>query len=115
MFSCRELLERLYERFNAHDVEGALATMHQDVVWANGLEGGHVHGHDGVRDYWTRQWAMMDSRAQPTSVSCREDGTAYVEVHLNARDLNGKTLFDEKAGHLFEIEDGLVKRFDTRK
>jgi hypothetical protein len=32
-------------------MEAAVATMHPDVAWANGLEGGHVHGHDGVRDY----------------------------------------------------------------
>ena len=28
MSSCRELLERLYDGFNAHDMEAALATMH---------------------------------------------------------------------------------------
>ena len=49
MPSDTELLERLYDRFNARDIEAALATMHPDVIWANGLEGGHVHGHDGVR------------------------------------------------------------------
>ena len=114
MPSDTELLERLYDRFNARDMEAALATMHPDVIWANGLEGGHVHGHDGVRDYWTRQWAMMDSRAEPTGFSIGEDGTAYVEVHLTARDLNGNALFDEKAGHVFQIEDGLIRRFDIR-
>ena len=61
MPSDTELLEHLYDRFNARDMEAALATMHRDVVWANGLEGGHVYGHDGVREYWTQQWAMIDS------------------------------------------------------
>ena len=36
-------------------IEAALATMHTDVTWANGLEGGHVRGHDGVRAA-TRSW-----------------------------------------------------------
>ena len=40
MPSDRELLVHLYDRFNARDMEAVLATMHQDVVWANGLEGG---------------------------------------------------------------------------
>jgi hypothetical protein len=35
-----ELLERLYERFNARDMEAVLATMHPDVIWPNGMEGG---------------------------------------------------------------------------
>jgi SnoaL-like domain len=100
MPSDRELLERLYDRFNARDLEAELATMYTDVTWANGLEGGHVRGHDGVRDYWTRQWEMLDSRAEPIGFSIGEDGTAYVEVHVTARDLNGNVLLDEKAGHV---------------
>jgi hypothetical protein len=40
MPSDAELLEHLYDRFNARDMEAALMTMHRDVVWANGLEGG---------------------------------------------------------------------------
>ena len=60
MPSDTDLLEHLYDRFNARDMEAVLAMIRRDVVWANGLEGGHVYGHDGVRDYWTRQWSMMD-------------------------------------------------------
>ena len=52
-----ELLRRLYERFNARDMETLLSAMQEDVIWANGMEGGHVHGREGVRSYWTRQWA----------------------------------------------------------
>ncbi len=109
-----ELLEHLYDRFNARDMEAVLAIMHRDVVWANGLEGGHVYGHDGVRDYWTRQWAMIDSRAEPIGFSIDEDRTVNVEVHLTARDLNGNLLFDKIGGHIFRIEDGLIRRFDIR-
>ena len=74
MPSDTELLEHLYDRFNARDMEAVLATMHQDVVWANGLEGGHVYGRDGVRDYWARQWAMIDSHAEPVGFSISADG-----------------------------------------
>jgi ketosteroid isomerase-like protein len=42
-----ELLRRLYQRFNAHDIPAVLTLLHQDVMWANGMEGGHVHGHEG--------------------------------------------------------------------
>jgi ketosteroid isomerase-like protein len=109
-----ELLEHLYDRFNARDMDAVLATMHPEVIWANGLEGGYVHGHDGVRTYWARQWAAMDSRAEPTSVSTGEAGTVHVAVHLTARDLTGTLLFDTRAVHIFQMEDGLIKRFDIR-
>jgi hypothetical protein len=59
-----------------------------------GLESGYVYGHDGVRTYWTRQWATMDSRAEPIGFSIGEARTVQVEVHLTARDLTGNLLFD---------------------
>jgi hypothetical protein len=44
MASDRELLERLHDRFNARDMEAALATMDTDVTWANGLVRGMSAG-----------------------------------------------------------------------
>jgi ketosteroid isomerase-like protein len=109
-----ELLIHLYDRFNARDMETVLAGLHEDVVWANGMEGGHVHGRDGVRDYWTRQWAMINPRVEPVGFSVGSDGEAVVEVHQVVRSLEGEVLVDQMVGHIFRIEDGLVKRFDIR-
>jgi ketosteroid isomerase-like protein len=114
MPSDKEILERVYDRFNARDVDAVLTALHRDVVWANGLEGGYVHGHDGVRDYWTRQWAMIDSHARPVGFSIGADGTIAVDVHLTARDLDGNVVFDKMGVHVFRIEDGLITRFDIR-
>lgn len=35
-------LERMYDRFNAQDVDGVLVALSEDVTWANGMDGGHV-------------------------------------------------------------------------
>jgi ketosteroid isomerase-like protein len=115
MPSDTELLERMYDRFNARDIDAALMSMHRDVVWANGLEGGYVHGRDGVRAYWTRQWATIDSRAKPVGFSAGADGTIAVDVHLTARDRKGNLVFDKMAVHIFRIQDGLITRFDIRE
>jgi ketosteroid isomerase-like protein len=109
-----ELLKDLYDRFNARDLEAALESMHPNVVWANGLDGGYVYGRDGVRDYWTRQWATIESHVEPASFSAEADGTIEVEVHLTARDLKGTLQFDKKGVHIFRIEGGLIRRFDIR-
>lgn len=114
MSSDTELLKRLYDRFNARDMEALLATMHSDVIWANGMEGGHVRGQDGVRNYWTRQWATIDPHVEPVSFSTTAGDTTIVEVHATVRDLNGKLLSDKMVGHIFRIDDGLIKRFDIR-
>jgi SnoaL-like domain len=107
-------LKRLYDGFNARDMEAVLAALDENVTWANGMEGGHVHGRDGVRAYWTRQWAMVNPRVDPVGFSKGMDGEHIVEVHQVVHDLEGKLLMDIMVGHIFRIQDGLVRRFDIR-
>ncbi len=109
-----ELLERLYDRFNARDMDAVLAAMHPGVTWANGMEGGHVHGREGVRGYWSRQWAMIDPHVEPISFATGPEGETVVEVHQIVRDLDGNVLSDKAVGHVFRIENELVTRFDIR-
>ena len=109
------LLRSLYKAFNARDVETCMAAMTPDVDWANGWEGGRVVGRDAVRDYWQRQWAAIDSTAEPTAVSERPDGTTEVAVHLVGRDGAGQVLFDEHGLHVYEFEGALVRRMTIEK
>jgi SnoaL-like domain len=109
-----ELLKRLYDWFNARDMETLLAAMHEEVIWANGMEGGHVHGREGVRSYWTRQWTMIDPHVEPLEFSQGPEGEITIEVHQVVRDLSGNLLADKLVGHVFRMEKGLVRRFDIR-
>jgi hypothetical protein len=109
-----ELLKQLYDRFNARDMESVLEALDEAVIWANGMEGGHVHGRDGGRGYWTRQWALVNPRVEPAGFSVGADGEVIVEVHQVVRDLQGTVLVDQMVGHIFRFENGLVKRFDIR-
>jgi ketosteroid isomerase-like protein len=109
-----ELLKWVYDRFNARDMETVLAAMHEDVIWANVMEGGHVRGRNEVRSYWIRQWAMIDPHVEPVAFADGRDGEVIVEVHQVVRDLNGNLQADKMVGHVFRIENGLVKRFDIR-
>ena len=82
-----EFLKHVYERFNTRDMEIVLAAMHEDVTWANGMEGGHVHGREEVRSYWTRQWAMVNPHVEPVGFSNGPEGEVIVEVHQVVHDL----------------------------
>jgi hypothetical protein len=44
-----ECLKQVYERFTGRDIEAVVAALHTDVTWANGMEGGHLHGREAVR------------------------------------------------------------------
>lgn len=107
-------LKRLYNRFNARDVEAVVAVIHPDVMWANGMEGGHVRGRDAVREYWERQWETIDPQVDPVAFSFGLDGEIVIEVHQVVRDLQGTLLADQRVVHIFGIAEGLIKRFDIR-
>jgi hypothetical protein len=89
--------------------------MHPAVEWANGMEGGHVHGRDGVRDYWTRQWGMLDPHVDPLNIQRDEPGRLIVEVHQVVRDLKGNLLLDTIVHHAYRVTDGLIERMDIQQ
>jgi len=106
-----QLLIDLYAAFNARDISRCLADMHPDVIWANGMEGGNVHGHDGIRDYWTRQWKLVNPRVDPQSF--QSDGNrVLVDVHQVVRAMDGRLIVDQMVKHVFTFEGALVKKFE---
>jgi hypothetical protein len=111
----QELLRKAYTAFNARDIGGALATMHPDVDWPNGMEGGRVHGHGGVRSYWERQWAMIDPHVEPLRFEDNQEGRTTVDVRQVVRDLAGKIVSDQMVRHVYTIQDDLIQRMDIEK
>src|SRR3954454_24437644 len=110
------LLRRTYEAFNARDADAALAAMHPEVDWPNAWEGGRVHGHEAVRDYWTRQWAEIHPTVEPTAVAAPdEDGRIAVSVHATVRTPGGELINEGDVVHVYEIRDGLVTRMDVEE
>jgi hypothetical protein len=107
-----EMLRAAYSDFNARRIEAVLARMRPDVVWANGMEGGHVHGVDAVREYWQRQFAMLSPHVEPIGISQEADGRYAVRVHQTVHDLEGKLLLDTEVRHFYTINNGLIARMD---
>lgn len=116
-----EMLKRVYAGFNARDIDAVLAVLSDDVAWANGMDGGHVHGREAVRDYWTRQWAVISPHVEPVAFAETDDGTVAVEVIQSVFDLDGRPLEGQSHGledktvtHIFRIEGDKIVRFDIR-
>ena len=116
-----EVLKRIYDRFNARDIDDVLAVLADDVAWANGLDGGHVHGLEAVREYWTRQWTIVSPHVEPVSFTETADSSVVVEVQQSVRDLEGRPLQDQAQGlkdktvmHVFRLHDRKVTRFDIQ-
>jgi ketosteroid isomerase-like protein len=108
----KDTLVAAYRLFNARDIDAVLALMHPSVVWPNGMEGGYVHGREGVRAYWTQQWGMIDPHVEPLSTEIDAKGRTVVEVHQVVRDLNGNLLQDSVVHHAYTLRDGLIERME---
>ena len=102
-----------YRAFNARDIDGALQLMADDVVWPNGMQGGAVHGRDGVRAYWRRQWTIVDPKVEPVRIDARPDGRFDVEVHQVVRDVRGTLLADRTIHHVYRIQGGLIAAMEV--
>ncbi|TBG66516.1 nuclear transport factor 2 family protein [Rhizobium leguminosarum] len=116
-----EMIKRIYASFNARDIDAVLAVLSDNVAWANGMDGGHVHGRQAVRDYWTRQWAVISPHVEPVAFEETPDGAVAVEVIQSVFDLDGRPLEGQSHGlkdktvtHIFRMEGDKIVRFDIR-
>ena len=109
-----QFLRRIYAAFNRREIDTVLAAMHPDVDWPNGWEGGRVHGHAAVRDYWTRQFKAVSSNVEPQGFRTDEDGRIVITVHQVVHDLAGRLLSDSMVEHVYSIENGLIRKMDIR-
>ncbi|RWX81167.1 nuclear transport factor 2 family protein [Neorhizobium lilium] len=115
-----QLIKQLYDRFNARDIDGVLNALADDVAWANGMDGGHEYGREAVRDYWTRQWAVVSPHVEPVAFTTTQDGIVAVEVIQSVFDLDGQPLQgqqthdlkDKTVMHIFRMEGDKIVRFD---
>src|SRR5690242_14252333 len=108
----QDLLRRAYAAFNARDIESVLSLMHPDVDWANGMEGGTVHGPAAIRGYWTRQWSLIDPHVEPTAFHTEPSGRTIVTVHQVVRDRQGNLLSERTVQHLYRFENGLIRAME---
>ena len=111
----RELLTLVYDAFNRREIDPILALMHPEVEWPNGMEGGWVHGHEGVRAYWTRQWGIVNPQVEPVRFEIDNEGHVVTDVHQVVRNLTGSVLMDRMVQPVYLIRDGLIRRMDIRE
>ena len=109
-----ELLRRAYAAFNHREIETVLALMHPDVDRPNGMEGGRVLGTAAVRDYWKRQFEVVDSHVEPTNFTTEADGRIAAHVHQVVHETAGKLLADQMVQHVYEIRNGLIRSMEIR-
>jgi hypothetical protein len=110
-----ELIQKAYAAFNERDIDQVLTTMHPDVHWPNGWEGGYVNGHEEVRNYWTRQWKELDPYVEPTAFNELPDGRLEVKVHQIVKDVQGNLLVDGIVKHVYTFRGDLITTMEIEE
>ncbi len=87
MNSLNNLFHSLYKNFNDRDIDLVISKMTENVKWANGMDGGYIYGHDGVKEYWKRQFRMVSSNVTPLKIDI-ENEVVKIKVHQVVHDLN---------------------------
>ena len=109
-----ELLHRAYDAFNRRDFESVLAMMRPDVDWPNGMVGGRMVGVPAVRDYWRRQFELLESRVEPLAFTPKADGRIAVKVHQIVHDKSGQLVGDQIVDHVYAFRDGQIASMEIR-
>ena len=112
--SVHNFFQELYKNFNDRKIDLVISQMTENVKWANRMEGGYVYGHNGVLEYWSRQFKMISSNVTPLEIDT-ENGTVKIKVHQVVHDLNGKLLADEIVYHFFYLRDNKIAEFDVEE
>ena len=111
MENIASFFEKLYNDFNDRRIDTVISNMTENVKWANGMEGGWVYGHDGVREYWTRQFAMVHSTVTPVKIT-QENDIVKIQVHQVVHDMNKNLLADEAVEHVFTMDGNKIAEFN---
>jgi limonene-1,2-epoxide hydrolase len=112
MNSNQQFLQNLYDAFNRREIETIISAMHPDVKWANGFEGGFVHGRDAVREYWTNQMKVIQPELKILKYETDENNRHMVTVHEVVKDLDGKLLADMTVQQIYTIENSLISLYE---
>lgn len=110
-----ELLQSAYDAFNERDLDFLLFLLHPDVDWHNGMEGGRIRGHEAVREYWTRQWDLIDPIVKPQRFELLPDGRIVAHVHQVVRDLDGKVIMERALQHIYRLDGAQIVSMDIHE
>ena len=112
MSSNRQFLQDLYAAFNNRELETIISVMHPDVKWATGVEGGFVYRRNAVREYWTKQYQMIQVQLEALKFETDERNQNIVTVHQVVSDLPGNLLVDMTVQQIFTIDNGSIVLYE---
>jgi ketosteroid isomerase-like protein len=108
-----DLIAEFYDAFDARDIDRVVAALAPDVDWPNAWAGGRVVGRAAVREYWLRQWEVIDPDVRPRVIREVAGGRYQALVDQVIRDRDGDLLSEAVVLHTYTLDGGLIARMDV--
>jgi ketosteroid isomerase-like protein len=112
-----EMVTRIYDRWNAGDVEAVIASMHEDVEYVNpdyAVEPGTRRGHTGMREAMVENldvaFSSYEHEVHEVIVVEEEHVLTLLTFRACGRDSGARIEVDEQ--HLWTLRDGRVARIE---
>ena len=68
-----------------------------------------------ITAYEAFKWGTIDPRVEPQRFGTDDLGRVVVDVHQVGRDHAGTIVTDQMVQHVYDLEDGLIRRMEIRK
>ena len=111
-----ELARRALDAVSRRALDALLALMDPDVVAVPrilAVEGGALHGHDGIREWWRSIFGVFPD-FDVEVVEIREVGNVTISnVRAHGRGEGSDTPFEDAIWVVTHVRDGMVVRWQT--
>jgi uncharacterized protein len=106
-----------YEAFNRGDIEGALALLHEEIVWHTylvpGPGGGTYHGHQGVRELWSDARNVFGEFRNEPERLIAANGQIVAFIRVCGRGKESGIEVEAKIAHVHTFEGERVVRVES--
>ena len=99
-----DTVRRMYDAYNARQMDDALAGLHVDVEWDGGSEG-MLHGKQAVERHWRSQWQDVDAKVYIRSRAWK-NSSLVLQVGLEVATSRGVS--EQRIQNVITFRDGLV-------
>ncbi|MDB5797715.1 MAG: nuclear transport factor 2 family protein [Paucimonas sp.] len=112
----KQLVMRGYEMFGQQDIEGLLSLYADDIEWVGYEEpevpfSGTYRGKAGVRQFFADLAQALDVERFEAKQAIAEGDKVVVLGHAGWKVRDSGELLDYDWVHVFDVKDGLVRRF----
>ena len=110
MGRCHAILRQVISAWQAKDIDGVLAHMHDDIVWPDTLDNDEkpLVGKEAVLGHFARMFATILANVQLIRILDETPNSLAVEAQYSVESPDGRIWTDTRAALTYHFKEGLL-------